>query len=62
MQKWRIERREFEYKRNGTLCLTANFNITTGKIIAPTIDETRTEKDFVQNIEWIIDSDLSKKW
>ena len=31
----RIERREFEYIRHGTLCLTANFEIATGKMPFP---------------------------
>jgi transposase len=32
-----IERREFEYERHGTLCLTANFNVATGKVLCPTL-------------------------
>ena len=31
------ERIEFEYKRHGTLCLTANFDVATGESILPTI-------------------------
>src|SRR5205085_7031962 len=36
---------EFEYTRNGTLCLIGNFQVTTGELIAPTIGATRTEDD-----------------
>ena len=36
---------EFEYTRNGTLCLIGNFQVTTGELIAPTIGPTRTEAD-----------------
>jgi transposase len=45
-----VERREFEYTRHGTQCLTANFEIATGQCLAPTIQDTRTEDDFVQHV------------
>ena len=32
------ERQEYEYKRHGTLCLIANFNVATGEILAPTLE------------------------
>ena len=31
------ERIEFEYIRNGTQCLTANFEVATGRIVCPTV-------------------------
>ena len=40
-----IEKREFEYKRHGTLALLAGMDVVTGKII-PLIRETRAEEDF----------------
>ena len=40
------ERIEFEYHRHGTLCLIANFDVVTGKIVSPTLGLTRTEADF----------------
>lgn len=45
-----VERQEFEYIRHGTQCLMANFEVATGKIIAPTLGPTRTEQDFVNHI------------
>ena len=32
----KTERVEFEYRRHGTLCLIANFDVVTGKAILPT--------------------------
>lgn len=57
-----VERIEFEYKRHGTLCLTANFDVVTGKAILPTIGPTRTEEDFVEHIAQTIDSDVHGTW
>ena len=57
-----VERVEFEYKRHGTLCLTANFDVVTGQILRPTISETRTEADFSAHIEQTIASDDSGSW
>ena len=51
------ERIEFEYKRHGTLCLTANFDVATGESILPTIALTRTEEDFATHSAHTIDSD-----
>ena len=44
------ERQEYEYKRHGTLCLIANFEVATGRVVALTIGPTRTEADFVGHI------------
>lgn len=38
------ERRELNYDRHGTLCLIANFEVATGKVIRPTLE------DFVAHI------------
>jgi len=45
-----VERREFEYIRHGTLCLTANLEVATGKVLAPRVAETRAREDFVEHI------------
>lgn len=42
---------EYEYIRHGTVCLTANFEVGTGKVETSTINETRTETDFVGHIK-----------
>jgi transposase len=45
------KRREFEYKRNGTTCLIAAYDIGTGKISHSLLNPTRTEKDFAGFVE-----------
>ena len=57
-----IERVEFEYKRHGTLCLIANFDVVTGQVIVPTIGPTRTEDDFVAHIAGTIELDPDGTW
>lgn len=57
-----VERIEFEYRRHGTLCLIANFDVVTGKIISPTLRPTRTAADFAAHIEATIDTDTDAKW
>lgn len=57
-----IELREFEYIRHGTQCLIANFHVATGRVVAPTVGQTRTEEDFVAHIEQTIDTDPEASW
>jgi hypothetical protein len=45
-----VERREHTYERHGTQCLTGNLHVATGKVISPTVGDTRTEEDFVEHI------------
>lgn len=56
------ERIEFEYRRHGTLCLIANFEVATGHVIESTIGPTRTEEDFSAHIERTIDTDPNAPW
>jgi len=46
----RVERREFEYIRHGTLTLIANFDVARGQVVAPSLGPTRPEEDFVAPI------------
>jgi hypothetical protein len=62
MRQGRPERREFEYKRHGTLSPIVNFDIVTGQVIAPSIGPTRTEADFAAHIAQTIDSDPEAVW
>jgi transposase len=62
VQPGRTERVEFEYRRHGTLCLIANFDVATGKAIMPTIGSTRTEEDFAAHIGQSIDTDPGAPW
>ena len=55
-------KQEFDYKRNGTLCLIANMEIATGEIISPTVGETRTEIDYCNHIEKMIKTDEKAQW
>lgn len=57
-----VERREFEYKRNGTLTLIANFNVATGQVPAPSLGPTRTEADFAAHIVQTIAIDPEASW
>ena len=56
------KRREFEYIRHGTQTLTANFEVATGKILEPTIAQTRTEDDFAAHIARLIATDPNAGW
>ena len=58
----RVQGREHEYKRHGTLCLTANLEIWCGWVIAPTLGPTRTEADFVGHIEQTVATDPLAGW
>jgi len=53
---------EFEYKRNGTQALIANFHVVTGEVIAPTVQDTRTEADFVQHLDRTLATDPEANW
>jgi transposase len=56
------ERREFEYIRHGTLCLTANLEVATGKVLGPTLEATRTEVDFAGHIARTVATDAEAGW
>jgi transposase len=57
-----VERMEFEYKRHGSMCLIANFDVVTGKVENSTLGLTRTEADFAAHIEKTIDTDPEAPW
>jgi transposase len=58
----RVERREHSYDRHGTLCLIANFEVATGRVVAPTIGATRTEEDFLKHIEQTVATAPEANW
>jgi hypothetical protein len=59
----KVERREFEYIRHGTLSFICNFDVAQGVLVACTASKTRTEKDFVEHIQRRVDADpLTRKW
>jgi len=53
---------EYEYQRNGTTCLFGNFHVATGKMISPLLRSTRTEIDFVENLQNVIGSDPTARF
>ena len=58
----KVELREFEYIRHGTLALIANFEVALGQLIAPSIGPTRTEEDFAIHIKKTIATDPEAEW
>jgi transposase len=62
MKPGQVERREFEYTRHGTQCLIGNFDVVTGKVIAPTVQLTRTEEDFAGHIKRTVARDSEATW
>jgi len=62
MKPEKTECSEFEYIRHGTQCLTANLEVATGKIISPTVADTRKEDDFVEHISKTIETDKDAGW
>jgi transposase len=58
----RVQSREHEYIRHGTLCLTANLEIWCGCILAPTLGPTRNEQDFAAHIEQTVATDPFAAW
>jgi transposase len=58
-----VERREFEYRRHGTLAFIVNFDVAQGAVLAPSVGQTRTEADFHAHIQQTVDSDpAAKQW
>jgi hypothetical protein len=57
-----VQRREYEYLRHGTLCLTANLEVWCGLIVSPTLGPTRTEADFVAHIAQTVATDPQAGW
>jgi hypothetical protein len=53
----RVERREYEYIRHGTLSFMINFDVASGQVVAPSVGPTRTEDDCVAHLAQTIASD-----
>ncbi len=62
MRPGHVERREFAYVRHGTQCLIANLQVATGRILAPSVGPTRTEKDFVAHLDQTVATDPDAGW
>ena len=57
-----LARREYEYIRHGTLGLFGNLHVATGEILSPWIRATRTEADFLENIDGLVCTDPDAPW
>ena len=62
MEPGKIQRREFEYIRHGTQSLIATWDVAQGKILAPLVNPTRTEADFCEHLNAVIDTDPHASW
>jgi len=59
----KVERREFEYIRHGTLSFMINFDVATGQVETPSCGPTRTEGDFANHVRRTVAADpTTKKW
>jgi len=59
----KVERREFEYIRHGTLSFIFNFDVAIGKVVATCAGATRTEQDFANHIRRRVESDpFVRQW
>lgn len=59
----KVELREFDYIRHGTLTFTLNLDVATGKCISPTCAQTRGNVDFAGHIRRTVESDpTATRW
>jgi len=59
----RVERREFEYIRHGTVTFILNRDVATGQVVAPSHGPTRTEEDFVTHLRATVATDpAATRW
>ena len=56
MLKGKIQKQEYEYKRNGTTTLIAGFCVRSGKIIHQHLGQTRNELDFLKFCQQVVSS------
>ena len=61
MKPGQVEKREFEYERNGTQALIATFNVVNGQVFG-TVGDTRTEIDFANHLKQVIATDPDGEW
>ena len=59
----KVERREYEYIRRGTVSFIVNFEVATGHIGTVSAGPTRTEEDYVHPIKRTVEAEPTvKKW
>lgn len=62
MKSNQVARQDNEYVRHGTQCLIANLEVATGRILHPTVQETRTEQDFLEHVRNTVNTDFYGQW
>jgi hypothetical protein len=63
MRSGKVERREFEYIRHGTLSFIVNFHVASGRVGETSSGPTRTEADFVEHVQRTVAAEPDvKKW
>lgn len=63
MAAGKVERREFEYIRHGTLSFIVNFEVATGQVATVSCGRSRNEADFVQHIQRSVESSpMVSRW
>lgn len=63
MAPGKVERREFEYARHGTLSFILSRDVATGEVIAPYAGPTRTEADFAAHVQAVVATDpTATRW
>jgi len=62
MRPGKVECQEIEYIRHKTQTLIANFEVATGRVIAPSVGATLTEADFAVHIQQTIATDPGAQW
>jgi hypothetical protein len=59
----KVERREFEYIRHGTLAFIINFEVATGQVGLTSVGATRTEQDYANHIQHTVEAEPTvTKW
>lgn len=57
-----VARIECQYTRHGTVCVTGNWHVVQGQMIATTIDQTRNNRDFANHIGQTVATDPDACW
>lgn len=58
----KIAKTEFEYIRHGTTTLTGMFDIASGRVFEPYLNQTRTELDFCKAVGQVVETDSDGTW
>lgn len=58
-----VERREFEYVRQGTCSFILSRDVVSGVVVAPSAGPTRTEADFLAHVPGVVATDpTARRW